>query len=187
MLMDFLQDRAALYVSGALTAPERKDFELVLEFHEELRAWVAGLQEAMAIAVVAESARAEEPSAALRTRVMDSLSPRPRPVEPIALVVTDAQGLTRWINPAFTAMCGYSLAELAGQKPGHRLQGPDTDREALGRIREAVRAGRSCRETLINYHKDGSRYAADIEITPILDDGAQPVWFVARERLVTTE
>jgi hypothetical protein len=38
MLSELLQDRAALYVSGAMPAPERENFELVLDFHDELRA-----------------------------------------------------------------------------------------------------------------------------------------------------
>ena len=45
MLSELLQDRASLYVSGAMTAPERENFELILEFHDELRRMVAGLEE----------------------------------------------------------------------------------------------------------------------------------------------
>ena len=86
------------------------------------------------------------------------------------MVVTDGRGLTEWVNPAFTAMCGYSFAELRGRKPGHLLQGPDTDPAALDRIRAAVTARRSCCETVVNYHRNGSRYLAEISITPILDE-----------------
>ena len=53
MLAEPLIDRAVLYVSGAMTAPERESFEVVLEFHRELRAQVAGLQEAVAAMVLA--------------------------------------------------------------------------------------------------------------------------------------
>jgi hypothetical protein len=49
-------------------------------------------------------------------------------------------------------------------------------------MRSALHARRPCRETLVNYHKDGSAYVVDIEITPILDEEQQPLWFVARER-----
>ncbi|MGH8093299.1 MAG: hypothetical protein ACREIF_07500 [Chthoniobacterales bacterium] len=45
MIEDFLQDRAALYVSGALTQREREEFELILEFHGKLRELVCDLQE----------------------------------------------------------------------------------------------------------------------------------------------
>lgn len=43
MIDQFLETQAAVYVSGAMTAQEREQFELVLEFHEELRALVSDL------------------------------------------------------------------------------------------------------------------------------------------------
>jgi PAS domain S-box-containing protein len=187
MLSSFLHDRAALYVSGAMTAPERENFELILTFHEEIRTLVAGLQEAMAVAMVAESGSGAAPPAKLKARLLDSISAQPAAATlPVAVVVTDAAGITQWINPAFTTMCGYTLDELKGRKPGHFLQGPDTDRAALARIRVAMQAHQPCRETLVNYHKNGTRYTADIAIAPVLNDDAQPVWFVAQERLVAS-
>jgi len=182
MLAEFLHDRAALYVSGVMTAPERENFELLLEFHEELRAHVAGLLAIMTTVALAEAARVKAPPAKLKARILGAIHAHPQLVEPEALVVADARGLVEWINPVFTAMCGFSLGELRGRKPGDLLQGPDTDRAAVARIRESLREARPCRETLVNYHKDGSRYRVDIRIAPILDDEQRPRWFVARER-----
>ena len=45
MLTDFLQNQAAHYASGAMTSEEREPFDLLLEFHGELRDFVAGLVE----------------------------------------------------------------------------------------------------------------------------------------------
>ena len=42
MSEDFLQDRAALYVVGLMSQPEREEFELILEFHGELWELVCG-------------------------------------------------------------------------------------------------------------------------------------------------
>ena len=100
----------------------------------------------------------------------------------MCVVVTGPEGLVEWINPAFTAMCGYSLTELKGRKPGQLLQGPETDAAAVDRIRSAVRNCLPCREQLVNYHKDGTLYRVDIAIAPVLDDAGQPLWFVATER-----
>ena len=50
------------------------------------------------------------------------------------------------------------------------------------RIRDALRERRPCRETLVNYHKDGTLYRVSVAIAPILDDEQQPLWFVAKER-----
>lgn len=182
MLSDVLQDRAALYVSGEMSAPDREAFDVLLDFHAELRVHVAGLQEVVA-AVVMSPVSAAAPPAGLKARLLATMASTPV-VEPEARVVAGPDGLLEWVNPAFTAMCGYSLDELRGHKPGRLLQGPDTDPAAVARIRESLRNRRACRETLVNYHKDGTRYRADIRITPVLDDDGQPLWFVARERLV---
>lgn len=180
MLTEALQDRAELYVSGAMTAAEREALEVLLEFHQELRAQVASSQEALAAAMLTR-VPAVMPPAGLRDRVLQAAG-APARTEPEALVVADADGFVEWVNPAFLAMCGHSLAELKGRKPGRVLQGPDTDHAAVARIRTALRERRPCRETLVNYHKDGTRYQADVRIMPILDNAGQPLWFVAKER-----
>ena len=45
MLGEFLQEQAALYASGVMTSRQREQFELVMEFHDELRDFVIGLLE----------------------------------------------------------------------------------------------------------------------------------------------
>lgn len=183
MLPEILQDRAAAYVTGSLPATERQDFELVLAFHVELQRHVAELQDAASAAIVAGRQIAAAP-AALRGRLLAALAqapaPDPAPV-PEPMVVTDPLGRVQWVNAPFEAMCGHSLAELRGRKPGTVLQGRDTDPAAVNRIREAVRARARCRETLVNYHKDGSPYRVDVRITPILDEACEPLWFIAQE------
>ncbi len=181
MLTELLQDRAARYVSGDMRAAERESLEVILAFHPELRAQVAGLQETVA-AVVMAAVQPFAPPAALKVRLLGAVDALPPTPEPEGWVATGPDGLVLWVNPAFTVMCGFSLAELKGRKPGHLLQGPDTDAAAVERIRESLRARRACRETLVNYHKDGTRYRAEVRIDPILDDEGQPLWFVAKER-----
>ncbi len=182
MLSDLLQDRAALYAAGAMTAAERENFELMLDFHEELQRHVAGLRDAMTAVTLSTLSKTVAPSEALRERVFAAIDRQAKRPEPEAVVVTGPDLLVHWVNPAFTGMCGYSLDELRGKKPGALLQGRDTDPEALGRIRAALRERRACRETLVNYHKDGSPYRVDLRIAPVLDDDGAPLWFVAKER-----
>jgi PAS domain S-box-containing protein len=184
MLADNLQDRAVLYVSGEMPPPDREAFDVLLEFHGELRAHVAGLHEAVADTLAARANSRVQPPTGLKTSILNALGVPPSRPKPDALVVTNAAGLLEWVNPAFTDMCGYTLDELRGRKPGHLLQGPGTDPAAVNRIRESLRARRACREQLVNYHKDGSAYRADVRIMPVLDDDGQPLWFVAKERLL---
>jgi PAS domain S-box-containing protein len=185
MLNDFLQDRAALYVSGAMTANEREQFELILEFHEELRAFTGSLSDVAAVVTLASPLPANvRPSPGLKARILEKLGANPGQQAPEGFVVSGPDGLVQWVNPAFTEMCGYTLEELRGRNLGPILQGEKTDRETASRMRKAVKEHRPCRETILNYHKSGKPYWADIAITPILDDAGEALWLVAREREV---
>jgi len=95
--------------------------------------------------------------------------------------MANGDGLVEWVNAAFTGMCGYTLAEVKGQKLGRILQGKLTDSEAATRVREAVRNREPCTEALINYRKDGTPYWVSINITPIQDDSGHFLCYVARE------
>ena len=183
MIDELLQERAALYVSGAMTTQERGEFELVLEFHPELRAFTAALAEVAAALTLHSLPRdAPAPSPGLKARILAALGDRPQSTAPDGLVMTGADGLVQWINPAFGDMCGYALEELRGKKLGPILQGEKTDRATAERMRRAVHEVRPCRETILNYHKNGAPYWVEIAITPICDDAGQPLWLVARER-----
>lgn len=182
MLAEHLQDQAVRYVSGAMTAADRASFEVILEWRADLRALVAGMEDSVAGLVMAAAPSLERPPKELKARLLGAVDHLPARPDPICLVVTDVAGCIEWVNPAFTTMCGFTLAELKGRKPGHLLQGQETDPAAVARIRESVRARRACRETLVNYHKDGSSYRVDVSIAPMPDEDGQPLWFVARER-----
>ena len=183
MIDEFLQERAALYASGTMTTPEREELELVLEFHPELRAFTGALAEVAAAITLGSLHRdAPAPSPGLKVRILAALGDRPQSATPEGLVMSGADGLVQWINPAFSAMCGYTLDELRGKKLGPILQGEKTDRETAGRMRRAMREVRPCRETILNYHKNGAPYWVEIAITPICDDAGRPLWLVARER-----
>ena len=152
-------------------------------WHDEVRQLVNELQEVgNAILLAHVPANGPEPSSVLKSKILGAIAERPAQNAPEGFVMTGSDRLVQWVNPAFTAMCGYSLDELRGKSLGPILQGEKSDRAAIARMRSALHARRPCRETLVNYHKDGSAYVVDIEITPILDEEQQPLWFVARER-----
>ena len=164
-----------------MNSEEREQFELVLEFHHELRAFVAEMAAAATEIAVATGSTAL-PAAELKTRILAQIANHAQRVTAEGMVVTGADGLVQWINPAFSAMCGYAIEELSGKKLGPILQGEKTDRGTVERMREAVHSFRACRETILNYHKNGTPYWVEIAIVPILDDEGQPLWLFARER-----
>ena len=73
-----------------------------------------------------------------------------------------------WVNPAFERVTGYSTAEALGRNCRF-LQGPETDREAVRSIREALAEGRTVADTLLNYRKDGTPFWNQVVISPVLD------------------
>lgn len=97
------------------------------------------------------------------------------------VVITDAHRRIVWVNSAFEALTGYTLAEIVGRNPGTLLQGPETDAEEAARIRLALAEARPIRAELVNYSKSGSRYWIDVNIQPIFDANNQVSQFIAIE------
>lgn len=86
-----------------------------------------------------------------------------------AVVISDAEGGTEWVNEGFTRMTGYALKDVIGQKPGHLLQGPDTDPDTVAYIRTQLAKGEGFKVELVNYAKTGRPYWVEIEVQPIYD------------------
>jgi PAS domain S-box-containing protein len=103
-----------------------------------------------------------------------------------ALVITDAMGVTSWVNEAFTRITGYGFDEVVGRKPGELLQGPETDRDEVARIRAALRSGQRVAAELINYAKDGRRYWVGMKIEPMRTDDGELEGFMAIQADITS-
>ncbi len=185
MIDESLQEQAALYAAGVMPATEREQFALIANSYDEVRVLVARLEEITALATA--PAPTAQPSAALKSRILDLIKDRPQAQRPASqgFVITCSSGLVEWVNPEFSAMCGYSLEELRHKKLGPILQGEKTDRSVAERMRQAVHDRQSCQEKILNYHKNGTPYWVEIAITPIADETGQPRWFVAQERELT--
>lgn len=89
-----------------------------------------------------------------------------------------------WVNDAFTEMTGFTPEDAIGESP-RILQGDDTDRAALDRIRECLEAWRPCREILKNYTKAGEPFWVELDIKPIADSTGWYRYWVSVQRDVT--
>ncbi|MFZ4775238.1 MAG: response regulator [Terrimicrobiaceae bacterium] len=98
-----------------------------------------------------------------------------------AVIITSALGFIEWVNSGFTHISGFSPEEARGKKPGQLLGGVATDPEATARMRKAISEGRGFRETIVNYHKDGSPYWISIECQDLRDDNGNLSGFMAIE------
>ncbi|HYP90800.1 MAG TPA: MerR family transcriptional regulator, partial [Polyangiaceae bacterium] len=86
---------------------------------------------------------------------------------PLAVIVTDKSGLVRWANRGVGVLCGYDLAELYGSSPGRILQGERTDQRAVAELRAGIASRRPASVSILNYHKSGEPYLAQVDITPL--------------------
>ena len=89
-----------------------------------------------------------------------------------------------FVNPAFTKMTGYSAQEAIGKTP-RILQGPQTDRSVLDRLRKDLSQRQVFYGEAINYRKDGTPFYNEWHIEPILDSLGNNTHYLAIQRDVT--
>jgi diguanylate cyclase (GGDEF)-like protein/PAS domain S-box-containing protein len=107
-----------------------------------------------------------------------------------AIVITEAEPIDTpgpriiWANKVFYKRNGYTPEELIGQSP-RILQGPETDRATLDRVRVALEKWQSIRAETLNYRKDGSTYWNEFEIVPIANEKGWFTHWVSVQRDIT--
>lgn len=103
------------------------------------------------------------------------------------IVITDARQRDNPIvlaNQAFLDLTGYPDAEVIGRNCRF-LQGPETSREAIDRLRVATARGESLTIELLNYRKDGSKFWNQLYISPVCDKDGRAIYFFASQVDVT--
>lgn len=89
-----------------------------------------------------------------------------------------------YVNEAFSIMTGYEASEVIGKSP-RILQGLNTNREELNRLRESMSKWQSCEVTVINYKKNGEEFWINFSVTPVADEKGWYTHWIAIERDVT--
>jgi sigma-B regulation protein RsbU (phosphoserine phosphatase) len=100
------------------------------------------------------------------------------------MAITDPQGTIRWVNPAFSALTGYSFDEAVGQNP-RVLKSGEHDASFYENMWQTISSGRVWSGELVNRRKDGSLYNEEMSITPVVNDDGEIVDFVAIKRDIT--
>ncbi|KAK7250683.1 hypothetical protein RIF29_33271 [Crotalaria pallida] len=85
-----------------------------------------------------------------------------------------------YASSGFFTMTGYSPKEIIGRNCRF-LQGPDTDKNEVDKIRHATRNGKSYCGRLLNYKKDGTPFWNLLTITPIKDDEGNTIKFIGMQ------
>ncbi len=108
------------------------------------------------------------------------------------IVVTEASPISEigpkivYVNKAFTALTGYTKAEVLGKTP-RILQGPNTSAETTYKIRTALSQKLPVKAEILNYSKTGREYWLDMNIVPLKNEFGDVFYFAAVERDVTEQ
>lgn len=101
-----------------------------------------------------------------------------------SVVITDVDGRIEYVNPAFTNITGYSLADVKGKRPNILKSGHTSDDEYTLMWR-TLSSGRPWSATFLNKRKDGSTYWEYAHISPVLDTTGNILNYVAVKENIT--
>lgn len=91
------------------------------------------------------------------------------------VLITEAEPLDEpgprilYVNDAFVRRTGYAREEAIGRSPRF-LQGPNTSRIELDRIRTAMTRWQPVRTELTNYTKGGQEFWLELDMVPVADE-----------------
>jgi len=89
-----------------------------------------------------------------------------------------------FVNKAFTTMTGYEFEEVKGKNPRF-LQGPNSDKTALKKVKDAMSNWEACEITTKNYRKNGEEFWINFSISPVKNQKGEYTHWISIERDVS--
>ena len=102
-----------------------------------------------------------------------------------SVVITDRDQKIIYVNNGFERLTGFKLKDVVGRVPGHMLQGPNTDKETVARIRKNLTAGKPIYEEVLNYDRNKKPYWISLAINPVRGKTGQVERFISIQANVT--
>ena len=103
-----------------------------------------------------------------------------------SIMITDPEGIIRYVNPMVERTSGYSRQDLIGQKTSIFKSGKHDD-SFYKDLWTTISAKKAWRGSFINKKKNGSLFYEEQTITPILDSNGTIVNYISIKRDVTHE
>lgn len=102
----------------------------------------------------------------------------------ISLIITDMKGKIEFVNEGFQNLTGYTEEEVIG-KNHNILNSDSTPKSVYEDLWNTVKSGKEWSGELLNKHKNGNLYWADLMITPLKDSKGNIVNLIGIERDIT--
>jgi PAS domain S-box-containing protein len=100
------------------------------------------------------------------------------------IVITDATGTIRYVNPAFSRVSGYSREEALGKNP-RLLKSGKQDEAYYRKLWTTILGGEIWQDEIVNRRSDGSLYIEEMTITPVRNQRGEITHFIAIKAEVT--
>lgn len=103
---------------------------------------------------------------------------------PVAIIITNRNGIIEYANPKFMEITGYSPEEIIGSTPRILKSGDHTD-EFYKNLWNTILSGNIWSGEILNRRKNGELYWENLIISPIKDNKGEITHFVAIEEDIT--
>ena len=100
------------------------------------------------------------------------------------VVITDTAGSIQYVNPAYTALTGYSIEEAVGQHTRIHKSGRHSA-VFYAELWDTIGSGRVWQGEVTNRRKDGTLYQEEMRITPVLGSNNEVVSYIAIKHDIT--
>ena len=102
-----------------------------------------------------------------------------------AIFLTDREGVFTFVNPAFTALYGFTSDEIIGKATPRILKSGVLDKSVYEDFWKTILNGDEVRGELINKKKDGRLIDIESSATPIVDEEKNIIGFLGIQRDIT--
>ena len=97
---------------------------------------------------------------------------------PVAVIISDTNGVVEYVNARFTDNTGYTAEEVIGKPAGQQRSGA-TPNSTYASLWNSLRAGQDWRGEFLNRRKSGQLYWDSVHIVPLTDTSGRVAHYLS--------